>query len=508
MTVEDGPKAQPPATGRDRFFTFTKEQGLPDNVINNVQEDDFGCLWLSGLRGIYRVSRRQLNAVAAGRLPTVACTIFGEADGMLSSECNGGDNQPAGCKDRLGRIWFPTVQGVVMIDPKLARSAGDPPPVLVEQVKANGQVVFGDDLESSAPQRSSLPYRAAASAKMERSKLPRSDVAPYRLPAGTARALEIFYTANNFADPARIRFKYRLEGYDQDWLWDEQNRRTVSYANLKPGRYTFRVTACDSHGCWNEQGAQFAFYIEPFFWQTWPFYIAMGALALAAAMGMHHQRVARLRGIGRLEQERSLADERARIARDLHDDLGASLSRIVLLSEVASKEQQSGAKVTTQLARITTMAAQLVDNIGELVWATNSKYDNLASLAAYFREYAGEFFDADVNCHLDFPPSLPEQSLTAVFRRHLFLILKEALRNISKHSGATRIEVGLSFAPGSLELVIQDNGKGFVPPRGGGFHHGLSNMRERIASLQGNLDLNSAPGEGTRLVVRVPLPRE
>jgi hypothetical protein len=312
------PKAQPPATGRNRFFTFTKEQGLPDNVINNIQEDDFGCLWLSGLRGIYRVSREQLNAVAAGRLSTVTCTIFGETDGMLSSECNGGDNQPAGCKDRLGRIWFPTVQGVVMIDPKLARSAGDPPPVLVEQVKANGQVVFGDDLESSAPQRS---------------KLPRSDFAPYRLPPGTARAIEIFYTANTFADPGRIRFKYRLEGYDRDWLWDEQNRRTVSYANLKPGRYTFRVTACDSHGCWNEQGAQFAFYIEPFFWQTWPFYIAIAALALATAMGLHHQRVARVRRVERLEQERSLADERARIARDLHDDLGASLSALSLFEK-------------------------------------------------------------------------------------------------------------------------------------------------------------------------------
>jgi ligand-binding sensor domain-containing protein len=137
------------ATGESggRFFTFTTQQGLGENVVNNIQEDEFGYLWLSGLRGIYRISRQQLNEVAAGHRASVECIAYGEADGMLNSECNGGDNQPAGCKDRHGRIWFPTAQGVVMIDPKEMQQTESAPPVVIEQVRANGEVIFGDGVD-------------------------------------------------------------------------------------------------------------------------------------------------------------------------------------------------------------------------------------------------------------------------------------------------------------------------------------------------------------------------
>ena len=139
------------ATGENegRFFTFTTQQGLGENVVNNIQEDEFGYLWLSGLRGIYRISRQQLNEVAAGQRASVECTAYGEADGMLNSECNGGDNQPAGCKDRNGRIWFPTAQGVVMVDPKEMQPTESAPPVVIEQVRANGEVIFGDGMARS-----------------------------------------------------------------------------------------------------------------------------------------------------------------------------------------------------------------------------------------------------------------------------------------------------------------------------------------------------------------------
>ena len=128
------------------FFTFTTEQGLGENVVNNIQEDEFGYLWLSGLRGIYRISRQQLNEVAAGLRASVECIAYGEADGMLNSECNGGDNQPAGCKDRNGRIWFPTAQGVVVVDPMEMQQTESAPPVVIEQVRANGEVIFGDGI--------------------------------------------------------------------------------------------------------------------------------------------------------------------------------------------------------------------------------------------------------------------------------------------------------------------------------------------------------------------------
>ena len=311
-------RSGPRTTGEERFFTFTTQQGLQENVVNNVQEDDDGFLWLSGLHGIYRISRNRLNEVAAGRRAEVECMTFGEADGMLSSECNGGDNQPAGCKDPRGRIWFPTAQGLVMIDPKLAPATGVPPPVVIEQVRANRRIVFGDD------EGNNLANGALSGAGSE-GAAPRAASSPsgvVRFAAGKGRALEIRYTATSFAAPDRVRFKYRLEGYERDWVFDDQNRRVAFYTNLRPGAYSFHVSACDSHGCWNQADARFSFFVAPYFWETWPFYLLAGALVLTAALGLHEGRIRRMRAIERLEQDRALAEERTRIARDLHDQIG------------------------------------------------------------------------------------------------------------------------------------------------------------------------------------------
>lgn len=212
------------------------------------------------------------------------------------------------------------------------------------------------------------------------------------------------------------------------------------------------------------------------------------------------------RRILNLEKDASLVRERERIARDLHDDLGASLSRIALLSEVAQKELETDSRAGPQIARISAIAHQVVDSISELVWATNSRYDNLESLAAYLREYAAQYFDStQVKCQLNFPSHLPEQVLTADFRRQLFLVWKEALYNVARHAQASRVEISLAVQPGWLEIVIQDNGKGMAARETPGLHHGLTNMRERVANLHGTFNLQSAPGQGARISVRVPL---
>ncbi len=490
--------------GAGRFFTFTTEQGLGENVVNNIQEDDFGYLWLSGLRGIYRVSRQELNDVAARKRAQVRCVAYGEADGMLSSECNGGDNQPAGCKDAAGRIWFPTAQGVVVIDPQEMRRTETPPPVVIEQVRANEEIVFGDG--------------APADSKGQRPKSevgdgigpsPQLSTLNHQLAPGHARVLEIHYTANTLVAPERVRFKYRLEGHDSDWLPDDQNRRVAFYTSLRPGHYTFHVKACNNHGYWNETGAALAFYLAPHFYQTWTFYVLCAGAVIGMGWSLHFLRLKVVHKMQKLHEAAALADQRARLAQDMHDDIGASLTKIALLSEVARKSAHEPAVAEAQSQKISTIAGEVVNNLSELIWATNPKFDTLENFAAYLREYvAGYLEPTSMRWHLKFPATVPSQHLTSEFRRSLFLVVKEALHNIIKHSAATQVEVGLMAGATELQLWITDNGKGFLAEDTSPLGDGLLNMRQRVTALGGCFDLQSPPLKGTKITITVPLSNE
>jgi len=212
--------------------------------------------------------------------------------------------------------------------------------------------------------------------------------------------------------------------------------------------------------------------------------------------------------IHRLDRERVLAQERARIARDMHDDIGASLTRISLLSEVAKLLPSTGSE-SAPVTRISDIARDAVDKMGELVWATNPKFDTLDNLTAYLREYSARFLaDARRKGRLEFPQNVPAFPVGSIFRRNVVMILKEGLNNAAKHSGATEVGVSLDLHPGRLELTITDNGCGFDETDPRRFGNGLNNLRERIQALKGTFSVASQPGAGTRLAFRLPLPPE
>ncbi len=187
----------------------------------------------------------------------------------------------------------------------------------------------------------------------------------------------IRYTANSFASPEQVRFAYKLEGHDQTWSEDSSNLRTAIYTDLRPGTYRFRVKALSSHGAPSVQDAQFAFSLAPYFHQTWPFYALCAAGVLALGASLHWLRISGLRRLNELEQLHALDQERARIARDMHDSLAADLTRIAVLADMAQRQPGGEKSDRAQWSKAGDLARGLVDGIGELIWATNPRNNSL-----------------------------------------------------------------------------------------------------------------------------------
>jgi serine phosphatase RsbU (regulator of sigma subunit) len=256
---------------------FTVREGLSDDVFYAIVDDGQGFLWTTSNRGIARTSKQELLDVADGKRRAVAPVSFGTLDGMRSSECNSG--APGGTKTRDGRLWFPTTKGVAMVDPARLQRNLLPPPVLIEEVSVD---------------------RAPVDLARQR------DVPP------GSQDFAFAYTALSFATPEKVRFKYRLEGFDRDWV-DAGARRVAYYTNLSPGNYRFRVIAANDDGVWNEEGAQVAFHLVPRFYQTTPFMIMVALCALAAGAGGVRLRVRQLRARAQ-ELEEKVEERTAQLA--------------------------------------------------------------------------------------------------------------------------------------------------------------------------------------------------
>jgi len=322
---------------------------------------------------------------------------------------------------------------------------------------------------------------------------------PARLPPGHGNVIEFRYTANSLVAPEKVRFKFCLGGYDQDWT-DASDRRVAYYTNLRPGPYTFRVKACNNHGVWNEEGASFAFYLAPHFYQTWPFYVLCGVLTALAGYGLHRVRLSVVRKVGRLERQHALEKERGRIANEMHDDLGSSLTQIALLSELANRDLERADRASEHIRKITGTAREVFRAMDEIVWAVNPKHDTLSSLIGYLSKFAQDYLrPAGIRCRLDLPEQLPPHPLATDERHNLFLAVKEALNNIAKHSSASEVWLRVAITPATCLITIEDNGRGFVVESARPDGNGLGSMRERLTAIGGEFHLVSQPGRGTKL---------
>ena len=478
-----------------RITNFTTREGLPDNNISQIIEDNAGRLWLGTSGGIACVSKRRLDELASGKISTVYPRLFGRAEGMLSEECTGGFC-PAGLKSKSGLLWFSTLKGVAVVNPRVLPTIIAIPNTVLEEVLVDGVPVPVLHVSNPKTEQNGQPGQGAS----QRETL--------RITPGKHR-VEFRYTGLSFDAPELMRFRYRLEGLDSDWV-DAGTRRTAFYSYLPPGNYQFRVGACNSDGVWSDSESGLELTVLRHFWQTW-WFITLAGLSFMFSVGgavrimekrkLHHR-------LERLEQERALERERTRIAQDLHDEMGAKLCRISFLSEHARRGELPPNELQDQITSISDASREVLHSLDEIVWAVNPQNDTLEHVASYIGQYAEDYFQmTGIQCELDIPAQLPPHPLSSQMRHHLFLAAHEALTNILKHSGATHAKIVMVARDAAFEINISDDGKGFdssatkvrsePPVTASG--DGLTNMCQRLADIGGRCSIESVPGQGTNI---------
>ena len=465
--------------------TFTMREGLPDNTISQISGDNDGNLWLGGNRGIVRIKEADLDDLIAHKIPAIDPQVYGRADGMLSEECTSGFF-PAGLKTKAGLIWFSTLKGIVAVDPH--HNVSSPAPaVVLEQILVDG-----------VPDQSAIGHP-----ENDRDREPSESL---HLAPGK-HIVEFHYTGLSFDAPDRVRFRYRLEGLDSDWV-EAGTRRVALYNFVPPGNYQFRVIACNGDGIWNEQGASLQMTIGRHFWQSrWFLWVlALGVISAVAGSARLAEKRRLYQRMKRLEQERVLERERTRIAQDLHDIMGAKLCRISFLSEHARRQDAVPMELQAEMSSISDDSREVLQSLDEMVWAVNPQKDTLDHVVSYIGQYAQEYFKrTGIQCELKLPAQAPVQPVSSQSRHHLFLAVHEALTNILKHSGATQAVVAMECRDSGFEVTITDNGNGFDPTTSdcnssssaAGFCNGLGNMRRRMDELGGRCVIESHVGQGT-----------
>lgn len=462
----------------DKLTAYTSKDGLFDDLQWAVLDDGLGNLWMGSNRGLFRVAKQELDDFAEGRINRIHSIVYGAEDGMRKSETNQG--KPSALRTRDGRLWFSTTAGAVVIDPKNIKTNRIPPPVVLEKVLVDDQPI--------APN------------------------VPLVIPP-SVRNVEFRYAGLSYIQPTKMKYKYKLEGYDTHWI-EAGTRRSAFYTSLPPGDYEFKVIAANSDGVWNEQGASFTFRATAPFWQKW-WFISLSLLVIAgAAVLFYRWRVSTLER-EKLAQRRyahrlieSQEQERKRIAAELHDSLGQSLlvikNRTVIGKRMASDEEN----VTAQLEEISRATGQALEEVRSIAYNLRPYHlerlglrESIEAMLEKIREATG----LEINARVALFHEVFSKDDEVTFYR----VIQECLNNIIKHAEATAVEISIVQSETEVTARIQDNGRGFVvtpEKQAGGF--GLIGLAERIWMLGGTHSISSEAGKGTTVLVKIPRDKE
>jgi len=463
-----------------KFTRYTERDGLFNNGVFQILEDERGNLWMSCNRGIYRVSKQDLNAFADGKRATITSVAYGKADGMLNVECNGG-MWPAGIKTKDGKLWFPTQDGVAIIDPQTVHINPQPPPLVIEAVLVD--------------------------------RIPTAIQNSVRIPPGKEN-LEIDYTALSFIRSEQIRFRYRLEGLDSNWV-DAGSRRTAYYPHLPSGTYTFHVIAANSDGVWNNVGLNLTITVLAPFYRRW-WFITIEALAAAVLVSLAvYYRISQLQRAQAVQKAfsqqliASQENERQRIASELHDSLGQRLIVINNLAQLSMRSQNKGVVPSSEtMQEISAEAALAIQETREISYNLRPfQLDRLGLTKAV--EIVARTVGSASGIRITSDIDNIDNALPNDLRINFYRIVQESLNNIMKHAQATEVEIRITRNQERITLSIRDNGIGFNtanrPSKGAKNGFGLTGMEERAHSLGGSFRVRSAPGLGTVMIAEIPI---
>jgi signal transduction histidine kinase/ligand-binding sensor domain-containing protein len=477
-----------------KYARITTAAGLMDDFASQLLADGRDGLWVVGNHGLFQVWLAELTAVAEGSAERLRSLVFGRNEGLRNFQPNTA-SFPNVCEAANGQLWFALRSGLLTVQPENIRDNPVPPPLVLERVSVDDQTVALYDSHS--------PLRTEIGTGWPDLRQPNTVL---RIPPGHHKA-EFDFAALSFASPENVQFRYRLDNFDEKWI-DAGTQKSATYPHLPAGNYKFHVLACNDAGIWNETGAVLDVVVWPFFWQTWwfrglvLFIFTAGVVAIVRYVSFRRLRAR----MSQLEQQAVLEKERTRIARDMHDEVGAKLTRLSLLSEMAGGNAEVPPSARGDVKEISETARETIRSFEEIVWAINPRNDTLADLVHYLCRYAEDYFEGSpVQCAFDLPQEIPAVILPAEVRQQIFLASKEALNNVLKHANAGRVKVQLALVAGEFKIIIEDNGCGFdtgAPPKRAGGGNGLGNMRERLRSIGGWLECHSRLGHGTRIIFR------
>jgi ligand-binding sensor domain-containing protein/signal transduction histidine kinase len=464
---------------QDRLTRYTRNDGLHDNGVFQILEDDQGYFWMGSNRGLSRVSRTELNELAEGRRRAIVPVVFGTRDGLRSLEFNGGP-QPSGLKTADGRLWFPTMAGVAVVDPSAIRALPAPRPI-IEEIRVAGEVV-------NPGQQLTVPADAGM--------------------------FEIVYTAPTFVKPEQVRFRYRLDGLSDAWV-DAGARRSVSFYRVPPGRYAFVLSASNHTGEWSVEGPALRIVILPPFWGTWWFrLLAVGVLA-SSVIAAHVGRVRRLR---REQAQRSVylqelidaqEQERARISNEMHDSLGYDVSMVKQRVRESLARPVLDVAIRRDFEEVLRLADRIEGEMKTIAYALRPYHLDKVGLTRSIQELVFEMAAASgVELKAELAPI--DDLFTPEAEIHIYRMIQESLNNVVKHSGAYHAAIVISRVGQDVEIRVEDDGEGLSRRREGaadGEGLGLIGIRERARMIGGDVRIESRLRRGTSMIVRLTVPR-